>query len=80
VRGFSVKTGKATSSNSRNNVAVSGAIAQDLPGQAQELVNRITSDSNINVQEDWKLVSIWIGGNDLCAVCEGDVSVCLWVR
>jgi len=28
VRGFSVKTGKATSSNSRNNVAVSGAIAQ----------------------------------------------------
>jgi len=35
---------------------------------------------NVNVQEDWKLVSIWIGGNDLCAVCEGDVSVCLWVR
>ena len=29
---------------------------------------------SINLQEDWKLVSIWIGGNDLCAVCEGNVS------
>ena len=29
---------------------------------------------SINLQEDWKLVSIWIGGNDLCAVCDGNVS------
>lgn len=29
---------------------------------------------NVNIEEDWKLITLWIGGNDLCAVCKGSVS------
>jgi hypothetical protein len=28
---------------------------------------------DVNYEEDWKLVTLWIGGNDLCAVCKGEV-------
>eukprot|EP00128_Syssomonas_multiformis_P011193 Colp12_sorted_trinity150504_noHs@6018 len=27
----------------------------------------------LDYENDWKLVTIWIGGNDLCAICKGDV-------
>ena len=30
-------------------------------------------DQDVNVDEDWKLITLWIGGNDLCAVCKGEV-------
>ena len=28
---------------------------------------------DVNFEEDWKLITLWIGGNDLCAVCKGEV-------
>lgn len=27
----------------------------------------------VDFANDWKLVTLWIGGNDLCAYCEGKV-------
>lgn len=27
------------------------------------------ADENVNLEEDWKLVTLFIGGNDLCASC-----------
>ncbi len=28
---------------------------------------------SINVEEDWKLITLWIGGNDLCNYCKEKV-------
>ena len=73
LSGYSVKTGKEGTSNAAYNFAVSGAVASDLLGQAQLLVNRIKSD---NLENEWKVITVFIGGNDLCAICEDeDLSV-----
>ena len=49
------------------NVAVSGAIAEDMPGQATKLVEYLE-----DYDDEWKHITLFIGGNDLCAVCKGD--------
>uniref|UniRef100_A0A0N5A3S1 Lipase_GDSL domain-containing protein n=1 Tax=Parastrongyloides trichosuri TaxID=131310 RepID=A0A0N5A3S1_PARTI len=52
------------------NSAVPGAVAKDLPGQARDLVHKIKSHSNvIDNENDWKLLNIFIGGNDVCHFC-----------
>ncbi|KHJ87374.1 GDSL-like protein [Oesophagostomum dentatum] len=52
------------------NVAVPGAIAADLPGQARTLVSLLHNHpESVNYEEDWKLLNIFIGGNDMCAFC-----------
>ncbi len=48
------------------NVAVSGDESNDMPIQATRLVQRLKEDKQIDFQNDWKLVTIFIGGNDLC--------------
>jgi len=50
--------------NNGNNGAVSGAVVEDMPSQANWLVNKISKINNAN--NLWKLVTIWIGGNNLC--------------
>ena len=42
--------------------------------QAKNLVKRMTADKTIDVKNDWKLVTIFIGGNDACAYCKNEVS------
>ncbi|XP_053162282.1 phospholipase B1, membrane-associated isoform X2 [Hemicordylus capensis] len=64
--GFSTGTQKETAGFNR---AVGGATAQNLSAQARELVDLMKSSSDINYEEDWKLVTILIGGNDLCQYC-----------
>jgi hypothetical protein len=34
--------------------------------QARTLVSKITADASIDLASDWKHVTLWIGGNDLC--------------
>eukprot|EP01091_Cochliopodium_minus_P010711 TRINITY_DN289_c0_g1_i1.p1 TRINITY_DN289_c0_g1~~TRINITY_DN289_c0_g1_i1.p1 ORF type:complete len:418 (-),score=90.17 TRINITY_DN289_c0_g1_i1:46-1272(-) len=65
--GFSTGTGKATTKNAYFNQAVSGATAKDLLGQSMELFKlmRVTP----NFQTSYKLITVFIGGNDLCAAC-----------
>jgi hypothetical protein len=52
---------------------VSGAVARDLPGQAERLVQLVKASTAVDWFEDWKVITLWIGGNDLCAVCNGPV-------
>lgn len=64
--GFSIKTGKPWSPNARLNVAVSGAVTSGVLGQAETLVNKM-KDEGIT-DDDWKVITLWIGANDLCAI------------
>ena len=52
-------------------VAVSGAVASDLPTQARTLLERMKADPMVDMEADWKVITLWIGGNDLCAACDG---------
>jgi hypothetical protein len=40
-----------------------------MPAQAQLLVDRMNSSTRINFTTSWKLVTVFIGGNDLCKSC-----------
>uniref|UniRef100_A0A8R1HM15 Lipase_GDSL domain-containing protein n=1 Tax=Caenorhabditis japonica TaxID=281687 RepID=A0A8R1HM15_CAEJA len=52
------------------NMGVPGAESRDLIGQARALVNTMKAHPEINIKEDWKLVNIFIGANDICVYCE----------
>ncbi|MEE6473610.1 hypothetical protein FKM82_010106 [Ascaphus truei] len=67
VRGFSTGVGKATA---EFNVAVGGAKAENMVSQARTLVNKMKESQAINFKEDWKIITIFIGGNDLCQYCQ----------
>ena len=55
--------------NTRLNVAMSGAHSRDMLGQAQELVRKMQESPEVDFDNDWKLVTIFIGFNDLCQFC-----------
>ncbi|XP_077989754.1 phospholipase B1, membrane-associated-like [Glandiceps talaboti] len=70
VRGFSIETGSHTNHNiSRLNVAVGGARARHMLGQTEDLIDRMKTYDSIDYENDWKVVTLFIGGNDLCAYC-----------
>jgi phospholipase B1 len=64
--GFSLGNGAA--GQGFGDASVSGAVAPDMLGQAQTLVSSMqTSMGPEAYREDWKLVTVWIGGNDICS-------------
>jgi phospholipase B1 len=65
VTGFSVGSGDETSASSNLNVAVSGADAYGLAYQVDLLVSKLQNYD----RSGWKLISLFIGGNDLCDAC-----------
>ncbi|KAM4785562.1 phospholipase B1, membrane-associated isoform 2-T2 [Cyanocitta cristata] len=71
--GYSIGTGTQNSNNASFNQAVAGAHAEDVPEQVRKLVDLMKNDSRINFQNDWKLITLFIGGNDLCEHCENPV-------
>ncbi|GMS82223.1 hypothetical protein PENTCL1PPCAC_4398 [Pristionchus entomophagus] len=48
------------------NVAVSGSLSTDLMEQVEELERRLRSSKSVNYEEDWKLITLFVGSNDLC--------------
>nr|XP_056709341.1 phospholipase B1, membrane-associated [Euleptes europaea] len=70
LMGFSTGKGTHQTSNARLNQAVAGSRADGLASQARRLIDLMKDDAAINFQEDWKLITIFIGGNDLCASCK----------
>ncbi|XP_064504502.1 phospholipase B1, membrane-associated [Pseudopipra pipra] len=70
LTGYSTGTGTQNSENAALNQAVAGARAEDVPQQVRKLVDRMKNDTRINFQTDWKLITLFIGGNDLCRLCE----------
>ncbi|XP_051472021.1 phospholipase B1, membrane-associated [Apus apus] len=67
--GYSTGRGKETSKSAALNQAVAGAHAENVPEQVRRLLDRMKSDSRINFQTDWKLITLFVGGNDLCGFC-----------
>ncbi|KAG6930949.1 phospholipase B1 [Chelydra serpentina] len=64
--GFSTGTEKETAGF---NSAVGGAKANNMSTQARELVELMRGSSKINFKEDWKVITLFVGGNDLCHYC-----------
>ncbi|XP_072313550.1 phospholipase B1, membrane-associated [Eucyclogobius newberryi] len=54
---------------SKFNMAVSGAKIAAIPDQVTRLIEAMKSDSSVDFENDWKLVTLFIGGNDLCSYC-----------
>lgn len=52
------------------NSAVSGQEANHLAEQAQRLVDRLRQSKVVDYQKDWKMITLFIGGNDLCDYCK----------
>ena len=36
------------------------------------------ADKNINMDEDWKVITLFVGGNDLCDFCDNEVFFILY--
>ncbi|CAJ0586666.1 unnamed protein product, partial [Mesorhabditis spiculigera] len=83
--GHSVGTGSENVwETARLNAGIPGAKSlpggNNLTGQAMDLVQKIKYHSDtIDIKNDWKLISIFIGGNDVCGWCthpynDGDTS------
>ncbi|XP_051026632.1 phospholipase B1, membrane-associated [Acomys russatus] len=73
LKGFSIGTGRENTPKASFNQAVAGAKSDGLAAQAKKLVSLMKEDKTINFQEDWKIITVFIGGNDLCGSCNDQV-------
>ncbi|XP_783886.3 phospholipase B1, membrane-associated [Strongylocentrotus purpuratus] len=55
--------------NKRFNLAISGSYASEMPEQARNLVRSMKNDPTVDFENDWKFITVFIGGNDLCSGC-----------
>uniref|UniRef100_A0A182MTA8 Uncharacterized protein n=1 Tax=Anopheles culicifacies TaxID=139723 RepID=A0A182MTA8_9DIPT len=68
--GYSYRDSYSFHWDSQFNNAEIGAVSKELPHMAAQMVTRIRTDGRVNFKKDWKLLTITIGGNDICAyVC-----------
>ncbi|XP_065082777.1 phospholipase B1, membrane-associated [Ochlerotatus camptorhynchus] len=65
--GYPIKDSISIRKASRFNAAEGGAMSQDIPHMARNLVKRMLSDPRVDIKNHWKLITILIGGNDFCA-------------
>jgi len=75
IKGFSTGAGiTGVPERGSFNVAVPGARAEDIPDQARELIQRLkaANGTEIDYEHDWKIITIFIGGNDLCDLADDD--------
>ncbi|XP_078619810.1 phospholipase B1, membrane-associated-like [Branchiostoma floridae x Branchiostoma japonicum] len=70
IIGFATGSGGPDSSNAHLDQAVAGAVSEDMVGQARKLIDLIKACEDIDFEHDWKVVTMLIGGNDLCDYCE----------
>ncbi|KAJ3606729.1 hypothetical protein NHX12_026248 [Muraenolepis orangiensis] len=52
------------------NLAVTGHNTFNLPGQTRHLIDTLRSYQGLKFEEDWKLLTILIGMNDICDYCK----------
>lgn len=67
LKGFSTGTGEWLTRNARLNVAFPVASDQDALKQAKVLVARMKASPDIDIARDWKMVTVFMGANDLCS-------------
>ncbi|UJR38639.1 hypothetical protein I4U23_031304 [Adineta vaga] len=75
LKGFSTKQslifGKGqNSSHNALNVAKSGDRSYHMIDQIKILHERLISNEYCHINDDWKMITFFIGGNDLCIFCE----------
>lgn len=73
LKGMSL--GQGDTSQSKFNMAVSGAKVAGIPGQVRRLIDAMKNDPSVDFEKDWKLVTLFIGGNDLCSYCNDRASL-----
>ncbi|XP_030854381.1 phospholipase B1, membrane-associated [Strongylocentrotus purpuratus] len=73
LKGYGWGTGRWDSDEAGMNVGYPGDKANDMPHQADWLIEKMKADPNIDYENDWKVVTLFIGGNDLCAWCKNIV-------
>uniref|UniRef100_A0A1A9Z5W9 Phospholipase B1, membrane-associated n=1 Tax=Glossina pallidipes TaxID=7398 RepID=A0A1A9Z5W9_GLOPL len=68
--GYSLKDSLTIERDSKFNVAEPGAMSRDMPYMAKILVKRMKHDPRVNMTHHWKMITLFIGSNDLCSdVC-----------
>lgn len=73
--GYSTGSGDQHSVQAGFNVAVAGSVHQNMRAQARALVKKMRQCPSVNVTSDWKVVTVMIGGNNLChSVCHSNGS------
>lgn len=66
LSGFS--TGNGAAGRGHGDASISGAVSPGMLGQARTLVENMESAMGAEAfVNEWKLVTIWIGGNDICS-------------
>ncbi|RVE57408.1 hypothetical protein OJAV_G00215900 [Oryzias javanicus] len=73
VTGYSTGTGNKDSPNAFLNVAVPGAKSDDMVTQVRTLVDKMKNDERIDFNNDWKVITMFIGGNDICDYCSNSI-------
>lgn len=64
--GYSRKDAYPFHEDTQYNMAEIGAVSADIPHMAKALVKRMKLDKRIDFKNTWKMVTISIGGNDIC--------------
>ncbi|XP_046808138.1 phospholipase B1, membrane-associated [Lucilia cuprina] len=64
--GYSVANTLGKFREARFNPAEPFAITQDMPHMAEVLVKRMQTDPKVDMLRHWKMISIFIGANDIC--------------
>lgn len=49
---------------------MSGAKTQELDAEVSRLVRLLNTESYKDVKDDWKLITLFIGANNVCVLCE----------
>ncbi|KAG8235662.1 hypothetical protein J437_LFUL016035 [Ladona fulva] len=67
LTGYSIGRGDFYSHNAQLNVAVPAALDDDVLDQVKMFIKKMSYNRRINFKNDWKLLSIFIGHNDICS-------------
>ncbi|KAI8788555.1 phospholipase B1, membrane-associated [Biomphalaria glabrata] len=66
--------------DSKLNFAISGDLSFNILSQAERLVMAMKTNRNIDFDNDWKLITVFIGANDLCKRCHVETSPESYIR
>jgi phospholipase B1, membrane-associated len=57
------------------NAAQSGAWISNWPTEFQYLMEQLKANPRIDIQNDWKLLTLLIGANNLCRACDPEFDI-----
>ncbi|PIK37686.1 putative phospholipase B1, membrane-associated-like [Apostichopus japonicus] len=69
LMGYSIGISGYNSEESAFNTGISGARSEHMTIMTEEMIRRMKAHPAVNYEADWKLVTAFIGGNDLCQYC-----------